>query len=88
MEKEKFIYKKSWTEFRKTGLLWFTNTILQILGWSLVIDVDTETGDIVNAYPARNKFKGFNEETIKKEGKKLMDYFNDYAEDIKKDFDL
>lgn len=52
--------KKSWKEFRESGLLWWINMILHTFGWAIVIKVDNN-GDIVEAYPARVKFRGFGE---------------------------
>ncbi len=51
--------KKSWEEFKKTGLLWFTNTILHLFGWAIVISI--EDGKVTEAYPARVNFRGFPE---------------------------
>ena len=56
--------KKTWEEFRKSGLLWFINTILHMFGWAIVIeyetyDKETETGKIKEVYPARVKYRGF-----------------------------
>lgn len=31
------VNKKSWNEFRNSGLLWFTNTILHMFGWAIVL---------------------------------------------------
>lgn len=45
------VKKKTWQEFRKTGLLWFMNTILHAFGWAIVVEV--ERGEITGAYPAR-----------------------------------
>lgn len=53
------VKKKTWQEFRKTGLLWFINTILHVFGWAIVVEV--EKGEITGAYPARVRFRGFDE---------------------------
>ena len=54
--------KRSWHEFRKTGLLWFTNSILHLFGYAITIDYDdVEKGIIKEVYPARCKFRGFSE---------------------------
>ena len=53
------VNKKTWKEFRDTGLLWFINTILHAFGWSIVIEY--ENVEITDCYPARVKFRGFNE---------------------------
>ena len=53
--------KKSWEEFRATGLLWFINTILHMFGWAIVVNI--EHGEIIDVYPARVEFRGFSEST-------------------------
>jgi len=54
------VKRKTWEEFRKSGLLWWINTILHTLGWSIVVEVE-DNGSISGAYPARVKFRGFSE---------------------------
>jgi hypothetical protein len=52
--------KKTWQEFRESGLLWWINMILHTFGWSIVVEVDGNS-NINEAYPARVKFRGFSE---------------------------
>lgn len=56
------VEKKTWEEFRNSGLLWFINTTLHLFGWAIVVEVEKD-GTITNAYPARVKFRGFGEES-------------------------
>lgn len=51
------VNKKTWQEFKDTGMLWFANTILHAFGWSIVCEM--ENGEVINAYPARVAFRGF-----------------------------
>lgn len=51
--------KKSWDEFRDTGLLWFINTILHMFGYAIVLEVDK--GTVIDAFPARVGYRGFSE---------------------------
>jgi len=55
------VNKKSWKEFRESGLLWWINMILHTFGWAIVIEVEDD-GTISSAYPSRVKFRGFSEE--------------------------
>lgn len=64
---KKLIERKSWKEFRDSGFLWAANRILHMFGWSIVVEIDKDTGDITSVYPARVKFRGFSEE-VEKEG--------------------
>ena len=52
--------KKSWKEFRESGLLWWVNMILHTFGWAIVVVINDE-GEITEAYPARVKYRGFSE---------------------------
>lgn len=54
------IERRSWGEFRTTGLLWFINTILHAFGWAITFNVDDD-GNVIDAYPSRVKFRGFSE---------------------------
>lgn len=47
------IRKKTWEEFRDTGLFWFINMILHAFGWAIVLVKDD--GKIIDVYPARVK---------------------------------
>lgn len=40
MSDKTVVKEKSWKEFQESGMLWMTNTILQVFGWSIVIDQD------------------------------------------------
>lgn len=56
------ITKKSWKEFRDSGLLWWINMILHTFGWSIAFDIQDD-GTISNVYPCRVKFRGFDEKS-------------------------
>ncbi len=58
------LIKKDWNAFREIGLLWFINRTLHLFGWAIVIDYeDMEKGIIREVYPARCKFRGFDEKS-------------------------
>ena len=54
------VEQKSWEEFRKCGLLWWINMILHTFGWAIAVEIE-ESGKVIDAYPARVKFRGFDE---------------------------
>ena len=56
------IEKKTWKEFTDNKLLWYVNRMLHIFGWAIVIKENDE-GHVVEAYPARTKWRGFDEKT-------------------------
>ena len=51
--------KKTWIEFKETGLLWWINMILHTFGWAIVLEVDKDTKKLLDVYPARVKYRGF-----------------------------
>lgn len=73
-EKEKQMLKKrAWSDFRNAGLLGFTNMILHMFGWALTIEMNDQ-GEIISAYPARTKFRGFDESTTSDIYAKVSNY--------------
>ena len=71
-KKENMITKKDWTEFRNIGLLLFINQVLHVFGWAIVFDMD---GEIVKeVYPARVKFRGFDNKCTSESYKKITKY--------------
>lgn len=55
------VTRKTWEEFRSTGLLLIINQLLHVFGWAIVVEV--EDGRAIGAYPARVKFRGFDEKS-------------------------
>jgi len=76
------IEKKSWKEFRERGLLWWINMILHTFGWAIAINIDDATGEIVEAYPARVKFRGFDEKSNTEGYIKVSQYLKENAETL------
>lgn len=77
------VERKTWEEFRDSKLLWFINTILHTFGWAITIDIDDNK--IVDAYPARVKFRGFSEK-INTEGYiGLSEYMKENCEELLKE---
>lgn len=81
--------KKSWSEFRKSGLLWFVNSILHVFGWAIVFgftDADASDDSEPNAvYPARVKYRGFSEENNTKGYLKVTEYLEQNISDLLKE---
>lgn len=59
------IKKKSWEEFRESGLLFITNQFLHIFGYALVYEFDDDS-KLTGVYPARVRYRGFGQEQIEK----------------------
>lgn len=62
----KNLERKTWEEFRKSGLFMFVNLVLQAFGWSLVVEVENykelgENAPVKDVYPCRSRFRGFSD---------------------------
>ena len=78
------IKRKSWKEFRESGLLWLVNMILHTFGWSIVVE-SNEEGIITEAYPARVMFRGFSEENNDKGYQQISQYMDQNSGEIMKE---
>ena len=78
------VEKKTWKEFRESGFLWWINMILHTFGWAIAVDVEDD-GSISDAYPARVKYRGFEEENNTKGYRKVSQYMLDNAEQLLKE---
>jgi len=78
------VEKKTWKEFRDSGLFWWINMILHTFGWALVVEVE-EDGSISNAYPARVKFRGFDEKDNSAGYIKVTKYLKENMEQLEKE---
>ena len=74
------VRRKTWIDFKKTGLLWFINTILHAFGWAIIVEM--EGREIKDIYPARIKFRGFNEKSNIEGYQKLSKYMKDKGKDL------
>lgn len=87
---KKMVFKKTWGQFRNTGLLFFINQTLHVFGWAIVVsyksyDRKSDTGVIEEVYPARVKFRGFSKEAIDRGYKKVTKYMKDNIKRLYKD---
>lgn len=76
--------KKTWEEFRNSGLLWWINMILHTFGWAIVCCVEKD-GSVSNAYPARVKYRGFNEDTNTKGYVKVSRFLKENCDQLLKE---
>lgn len=87
----KMVTKKSWCEFRKTGLLWFVNSILHLFGWAIIFEFSDGAGTFdddteLNAvYPARIKFRGFSEQDNSEGYIKVTEFLQENVGDLVKE---
>ena len=78
------VEQKTWKEFRDSGLLWWINMLLHTFGWAIVFSVE-EDGTITKAYPARVKFRGFDEKSNTEGYIKVSQYLNKESEQLLKE---
>lgn len=83
-----YVKRKSWDEFRKTGLFMFVNTILHAFGWALVVEVDRDNQKVTACYPARVKFRGFTEADTEEMHQRIGQYIHDNAIELFKETKL
>ena len=84
MEKiTKTVDRRTWDEFRKTGLFMFINTILHAFGWAVCVEVDKETDLVAAAWPARVKFRGFDEPDQVEMHVRIADYLGEAGPNFK-----
>lgn len=80
------IEKKTWSEFRETGLVWFINSILHLFGWAIVLRIDKD--EILEVYPARVIFRGFSEDVTSEGYRKVTKWLTENAEDLYKESEM
>lgn len=78
------ITKKEWSEFRSIGLLLFINQLLHIFGWAIVFDLD-DSGIVKDVYPARVKFRGFDEKSTSESYEKITEYLSNNIDELNKE---
>ena len=80
------IERKTWDEFRQSGLLWWINMILHTFGWAIAIDYLGDT--CIKAYPVRVKYRGF-EPALNDQGyEKVTSYLASEIKNLQKDIEV
>lgn len=75
--------KRSWSEFRDSGLLWYVNRMLHLFGWALKFQMAND--EIIGVYPSKCKFRGFSEDIETNGFKKLTNHLAENMETLLKD---
>lgn len=79
------VSQKTWDEFKKNGLLLFINQILHIFGWAICFEYDENRENVTRVYPARVKFRGFDNKNVSQCYQDLSKYMLDNAEELYKE---
>jgi hypothetical protein len=87
MKNTSTITRTTWREFKKTKLLWLINSILQIFGWAILLQYDSDTNEICDVYPARIKHRKDSEESNIAEHENLMWYLQNNIQIFVDSFD-
>lgn len=77
------VSRKTWEEFKESGMLWWINMILHTFGWAIVFEY--ENSKVVNVYPARVKYRGFAEQNNTDGYIKVSQYLKDNVDNILKE---
>ena len=75
------VSKKSWEEFKESGILWFVNMIIHTFGYAIVYEYD-DNNIISSVYPARVKFRGFSEQINQNGYIKISKYIKKNSETL------
>lgn len=70
--KKKRIERKECKDFQDTGLLLLVNQFLHIFGWAIVVQNDDSGLSVM--YPARVKFRGFDDKSVSEAYIKVSEY--------------
>jgi hypothetical protein len=81
------ITQKTWKEFRETGLLWFINRTLHLFGWAIVYEFEEDNTTIKAVYPARCKFRGFDEQSETIGFQQVTNYIQKTILDLQKELE-
>lgn len=73
--------KKTWQEFKDSGLLWWINMILHTFGWAIVFEI-SKRGNIINVYPARVKYRGFDMKSTENGYIKVSEYMDENSKEL------
>lgn len=65
-------------------MLWWINTLLHTFGWAIVYEINDEN-EAINMYPARVKFRGFDEKSNDEGYQKVSKYLLENIEQIEKE---
>jgi hypothetical protein len=74
------VTKKDWSEFQRTGLVLIVNPILHIFGWALVFEIEND--EIKNVYPARVRFRGFDNQDTSEAYQKISKYMLENVKEL------
>ena len=79
-ENTPMIVEKSWKEFIDSDFLWWINMILHTFGWAITVKM--EDGKVIDAYPARVKFRGFGEKNNTEGYIKVSQYMKENVSEL------
>ena len=75
------ITRKTWKEFQQSGLLFLINQLLHFFGWAIVMELDNN-GEIIEAYPSRVKFRGFDGKSVDTGYTKVTKYLKENIDEL------
>jgi len=79
--------RHSWSELRETGVLWWVNRSIHIFGWVIIVATDDETDEVVDVYPARTEWRGFDYDAEERGHRRLTAWMRRAGEALKQEVD-
>ncbi len=80
------IERRTWEEFRETGLVKIINVIIRAFGWSIYYEY-TNDKKFVQVYPIRCKHMRLGDASMTKAYLNLAKWMNENSEELVKDFE-
>lgn len=80
-QQKEMIKPQTWDAFKDAGLLQYVNMIINAFGWAIVLSVDKEK-KINGVFPARTKFRGFDNQSTQHAYKALTQFLKENADEL------
>ena len=67
---------EKWEIFRNSGLLWAVNSFLHIFGYAIKFKYDKKTNKLIDVFPDRVKYRGFDNKDNDQGYIQITEYMN------------
>lgn len=81
------IKRKEWKEFRDVGLLFVINQFLHLFGQAIVFRF-SEKNEVIEVYPARVKFRGFDQKSTSEGYEKITKYLKENIKELDEEVNI
>lgn len=80
--------KRTWAEFRESGMLWWANRAMHVFGWAIVVVEDDATGEVIGVEPRRTLWRGFPEDREAIGFRRVTAWMRANAEELLREVDV